>query len=283
MRSKRIAIIGVGLIGGSLGLALRRKGFDGVIEGYGRRRSTLEMALQIGAVDTIGLDFKEAGEADVVVICTPVEVIPDMVGKIAPSAKAGCVITDVGSVKRRVVERAEAILRSSNPSVPFVGGHPMAGSERSGVLAARADLFEEARCILTPTDSTPTSALDVVREMWEFVGARTLILSPLRHDQLIAAASHLPHISASALAETVGKMGEALDLAATGFKDTTRVASGSPGIWKEILSQNADMIVPMIDALIEALVQYRRLLSSGDAEGLKRKLEIAKRIRESVN
>jgi len=283
MRPERIAIIGVGLIGGSLGLALRRKGFDGVIEGYGRQRSTLELALQIGAVDTVSLDLEEAGGADVVVICTPVDVIPDMVGRIAPSAKAGCVITDVGSVKRKVVERAEAILRSANPSVPFVGGHPMAGSERSGVLAAKADLFEDARCILTPTDLTPPSALDVVREMWEFVGARTLILSPHRHDQLIAAASHLPHVSASALAETVGKMDKALDLVATGFKDVTRVASGSPKLWREILSQNADMIVPMIDTLIEVLIEYRRLLSNGDAEGLERKLEIAKRIRESVN
>jgi prephenate dehydrogenase len=283
MRARKIAIIGVGLIGGSLGLALKRHGFNGVIEGYGRRRSTLDLALQLGAVDMVSLEVEEAGQADIAVICTPVEVIPEMVERIAPGARLGCVITDVGSVKRCVVERAETIIESLDSPASFVGGHPMAGSEKSGVLAARADLFEGAKCILTPTDSTPQEAIELVEEMWRQVGARTLILSPQKHDHLIAAASHLVHLSASALAETVGKVNGALELAATGFRDTTRVASGLPYLWREILSQNADMLLPMIDALIEVLAEYKTLLSADDAKGLEKKLEIAKRIRDSVN
>ena len=157
MRPERIAIIGVGLIGGSLGLALRRKGFDGVIEGYGRQRSTLELALQIGAVDTISLDLEEAGGADVVVICTPVDVIPDMVGRIAPSAKAGCVITDVGSAKGNVVRCAHNVF-GEMPS-RFVPGHPIAGSELSGVTAAKSTLFRRHKVILTPLKNTDAQAL----------------------------------------------------------------------------------------------------------------------------
>jgi len=282
---KNITILGVGLIGGSLGLALKKHNFSGNIMGLGRRLSTLEIALKKGAVDKITLDFAGAIEpADIVVISTPVELIAPMAEQVAKHAKDECIITDVGSVKRIPISIIESFLPED---LHFVGAHPMAGSEKSGAVAARADLFENAICILTPNEKTNPKAFEMIKSLWQTVGSNITIMSPAEHDFLIAAASHLPHLTACLLAQTVGDIrnsaGDALDFTATGFSDTTRIASGSPEMWKGIFMQNADMLIPMIEQLMANLEEFKKILADKDESQLEKILKKAKRIRDSTS
>jgi prephenate dehydrogenase len=292
---RNITILGVGLIGGSLGLALKEKGFRGEIIGLGRRMNTLEIALERGAVDQVTTEF-EVGvrHADLVVVGTPVDLIPTMVqriarcfGEVRGADTTPLLITDVGSVKQHVVETIEHLLALPEyHPLHFVGSHPMAGSEKTSVAAARVDLFERAKCIVTPTDNTHPQALQVVTDLWKFVGARTYHLSPSEHDTLIAGASHLPHLIASILTNTVGQIGsdtaQALDFAASGFRDTTRIAAGSPEIWTGIFMQNAHSLLPMIDAVIENLTAFKALLENQDTAGIERVLIHSKILRNTL-
>ena len=284
-RIQNITILGVGLIGGSLGLALKKHNFSGTIVGLGRRLSTLEIAKKKGAVDRITLDFAEAIEsADIVVISTPVKLIAPMAKQVAKYARAGCIITDVGSVKRMPISIIESFLPEN---LHFVGGHPMAGTEKSGAVAAQADLFENALCILTPTERTNPKSLEMIESFWRTTRANITVMSPTEHDFLIAAASHLPHLTACLLAQTVGDIrnsaGNALDFTATGFSDTTRIASGSPEMWKGIFMQNADMLIPMIEQLMENLEAFKKILADKDESQLEKILGQAKRVRDSIN
>ena len=285
---RNITILGVGLIGGSLGLALKAKGFRGEITGLGRRMQTLDIALERGAVDNATTDF-QAGiyDADLVVVGTPVDLIPEMVQRIAEirtAAPRPLLITDVGSIKDQIVEEIENF--RADPNLHFVGSHPMAGSEKTSVAAARADLFGGARCIVTPTDNTHPQALKLVTDLWQFVDTQVCYLSPADHDLLIAGASHLPHLIASILTNTVGDIGndraKALDFAATGFRDTTRIAAGSPEIWRAILMQNARALLPMIDSTIENLAAFKTLLESQDEVEIERLLAHAKTLRDTL-
>ena len=289
---RKITILGVGLIGGSLGLALKAKGFQGEIIGLGRRMSTLEMALERRAIDRATTDF-EVGirDADLVVIGTPVDLIPAMVQHVREVRTPGSnplLITDVGSVKGQIVETVDRLLAAQNPhqNLHFVGSHPMAGSEKTGVEAARANLFDGARCIVTPTDNTHPLALQMVMELWRCVGAKLYLLSPNQHDTLIAGASHLPHLIASVLTNTVGQIenesAKALDFTATGFRDTTRIAAGSPEIWTGIFMQNAPALLPLIDAVIENLTQFKTLLENQDSGEIERVLMRSKILRDSL-
>ncbi|MBI1927144.1 prephenate dehydrogenase/arogenate dehydrogenase family protein [Candidatus Poribacteria bacterium] len=269
---RKITILGVGLIGGSLGLALKAKGFQGEITGLGRRMSTLEVALERRAIDYATTDF-EAGirDADLVVIGTPVDLIPAMVqrvGEVRAPDSTPLLMTDVGSVKGQIVEEIERLLIPRNPhqNLHFVGSHPMAGSEKTGVEAARADLFAGARCIVTPTDKTHPLALRVVMALWRFVGAKLYLLSPAQHDALIAGASHLPHLIASVLTHTVGQIESA----------------GSPEIWTGIFMQNAPALLPLIDTMIENLTQFGTLLENRDSDGIARVLMHSKILRDSL-
>ena len=285
---RNITILGVGLIGGSLGLALKAKGFRGEITGLGRRMQTLDIALERGAVDNATTDF-HAGlyEADLVVVGTPVDLIPEMVQRIAEiwtSDPRPLLITDVGSIKGQVVETIESFL--TMPDLHFVGSHPMAGSEQTSVAAARADLFDGAKCIVTPTDNTHPQALKLVTDLWQSVDTQVCHLSPTEHDLLIAGASHLPHLIASILTNTVGDIGnekaKALDFAATGFRDTTRIAAGSPQLWKAIFMQNARSLLPMIDSMIENLTEFKALVENQDDVQIERVLEHAKILRDTL-
>ena len=285
---RNITILGVGLIGGSLGLALKAKGFRGEITGLGRRMQTLDIALERGAVDNATTDFY-AGihEADLVVIGTPVDLIPEMVQRIAEiwlSDPRPLLITDVGSIKGQVVEAIEGFLTA--PDLHFIGSHPMAGSEQASVAAARADLFDGAKCIVTPTDNTHPQALKLVTGLWQSVDTQVCYLSPTEHDLLIAGASHLPHLIASILTNTVGDIGndkaKALDFAATGFRDTTRIAAGSPQLWRAIFMQNASALLPMIDATIKNLDEFKALLENRDDVEIERLLAHAKTLRDTL-
>ena len=276
----RITIWGVGLIGGSLGLALKKNGFQGQRVGLGRNIGRLEKALQYDAVDVVTTEMAEGLRgSDLVVLCTPVELVPVLVQHIIEvvGSQQSMVLTDVGSTKSVLVQTVEAQLREhGSNTISFVGGHPMAGSHETGVGAARATLFENATCLVTPTESTDSDSLQQVRSLWEFVGAVPHLLSPEIHDLLIGAASHLPHLIASLLTNTVANVEtehhKALDFTATGFRDSTRIAAGSPDLWTGIFSQNRDVLLSLIDDIVDNLSEFKTLLQTDNRVEIERVL-----------
>jgi prephenate dehydrogenase len=276
----RITIWGVGLIGGSLGLALKKNGFQGQRVGLGRNIGRLEKALQYDAVDVVTTEMAEGLRgSDLVVLCTPVELVPVLVQHVIEvvGSQQSMVLTDVGSTKSVLVQTVEAQLREHGlNTISFVGGHPMAGSHETGVGAARATLFENATCLVTPTESTDSDSLQQVRSLWEFVGGVPHLLSPEIHDLLIGAASHLPHLIASLLTNTVANVEtehhKALDFTATGFRDSTRIAAGSPDLWTGIFSQNRDVLLSLIDDIVDNLSEFKTLLQTDNRVEIERVL-----------
>lgn len=279
-RLRRITIWGVGLIGGSLGLALKKNGFRGQRVGLGRNMGRLEKARQHDAVDVVTTDITEGlYGSDLVVLCTPVELVPVLVQHIVEvvGSQQPMVLTDVGSTKSVLVETVEAQLREQGlDTFSFVGGHPMAGSHETGVGAARATLFENATCIVTPTENTDPDALQQIKNLWEFVGGVPHLLSPETHDLLVGAASHLPHLIASLLTNTVANVEteqhKALDFTATGFRDSTRIAAGSPDLWTGIFTQNREVLLSLIDDIVENLSEFKTLLQTNDLAEIERVL-----------
>lgn len=278
---RRITIWGVGLIGGSLGLALKKNGFQGQRVGLGRNIGRLENALEHDAVDVITTELAEGlRETDLVVLCTPVALVPMFVQQILAAVDTRhqrIVLTDVGSTKSALVDMVEAQLQEQRAdALSFIGGHPMAGSHETGVGAARATLFEKATCILTPTANTDADALALIKSLWEFVGAVPHLLSPKTHDLLVGAASHLPHLIASILTNTVANVeteeGKALDFTATGFRDSTRIAAGSPDLWTGIFTQNREVLLSLIDDIIENLTEFKTLLQTDNLAEVERVL-----------
>ena len=277
---RRITIWGVGLIGGSLGLALKKNGFRGQRVGLGRNIDRLEKARQHDAVDVVTTEVEQGVRgSDLVVLCTPVELIPVLVQQIVEvvGSQQSMVLTDVGSTKSVLVQTIEAQLRKhGSDTLSFVGAHPMAGSHETGVDAAHATLFENAACILTPTEMTHQDSLQQVKNLWEFVGAVPHLLSPETHDLLIGAASHLPHLIASLLANTVANVEaeqqKALNFTATGFRDSTRIAAGSPDLWTGIFTQNRDVLLSLIDDIVDNLTEFKTLLQTENLAEIERLL-----------
>ena len=271
MQPSRLSILGVGLLGGSIGLAAKAAAMPFRIVGYGHRPATLKRAIESGAIDESASSSKKAvAGADLVVLCTPVGLFDEMLRQIAGDLAAGAIITDVGSTKRSVVQMAEELLPSS---VHFVGSHPMAGSEKRGVEYARADLFQGARCILTPTDKTDPLALEKVDEFWRKLGMQTQRMSPQEHDLRICDVSHLPHAIAAALVAMQGD--EALPLAGKGFLDTTRIAGGDGALWRDILQDNRDNLIDALTRFRGTLDELVRLLQPDQREALAKWLDHA--------
>lgn len=283
---RRITIWGVGLIGGSIGLALKKNGFRGQRVGLGRNIGRLEYALARDAVDVVTTAVEDGiCETDLVVLCTPVDLIPELVQRIAESVapQHRIVLTDAGSTKSVLVRSVETYLQGrGSDALSFIGGHPMAGSHETGVDAAYATLFENAKCILTPTENSDPDALQLVRSLWEFVGAVPYFLSPETHDQLIGAASHLPHLIASILTNTVASVeteeGKALHFTATGFRDSTRIAAGSPDLWTGIFTQNSDALLTLIEDIVANLTEFKTLLQTDNLDEIERVLVEAQTI-----
>lgn len=277
-RIRHVTIIGVGLLGGSAGLAIRANDPAVRIAGVGRRRASLDAALSAGTIDTAHLDPTEAvSDSDLVILATPVGAFEKHLRAIAPHLKKEVIVTDVGSTKAAVVRAAERILGKGGP---FVGSHPMAGSEHKGVAFARADLFVGATCIITPTAHTPPALTDRVDRLWKNLQMRTLRMTPTQHDRTTARVSHLPHVLASLLMILPAKAD--LAAAATGFHDATRLAGGDPEMWRDILMTNRKAILSSIDAFDESLMQLRDLLELSDAPGIEKFLAAAKRRRETT-
>lgn len=267
-----IAIVGVGLLGGSLGLAAKAADPATRVVGIGRRQSSLEEALDVGAVDAVTLDPAEGvRQADLVILCTPVGRIAKLLAACLPGLPAGAVVTDVGSTKADIVAEAEAAM--GDRAGDFVGSHPIAGSEHRGVAWARADLYNQRTCVLTPTDKTRPRTLQRVRRFWQWVGMRTVKLSPADHDRALARVSHLPH----AVAASLVAMQDAsdLDLAGTGFVDTTRIAGGDPVMWRDIFLSNAPACLEALDDFAAQAAALAKLIRAGDGEGIEHLLGTA--------
>jgi len=280
----RMTIAGVGLIGGSLGAAVRAAGLAGEVVGFGRSEANLRVALERGLVDRVARDpAAAAGGADAIVLAAPVGACAPLAAAFRPHAGAGTLLTDVGSVKGTVVEELESAWAGVGP---VVGAHPIAGSEASGAAAARADLFRGRRCILTPTPATERGALARVRALWEGVGAGVEEMPPSVHDELLARVSHLPHLVAYALAAAVGEQASggrrALDYAGSGFRDTTRIAASSPELWRDIALANAPALGAALAEFRAALDRLERLVAARDAAGLEAALAAAWAVRRRL-
>ena len=284
---KQVAIIGVGLIGGSLGMILRRKGLADHIVGIGRRVENLKTAVELGAIDRYAADPKEGVQgADLVILATPVDTYDRHLKEWAHCLAPGAIVSDVGSVKGTLVEQSEAAIPAS---AHFVGAHPIAGKEKTGVAAGSDQLFKGARCILTPTKRTDPQALERIKQLWEETGSIVLTMDPHLHDQILGAVSHLPHIAAFALMNALADLRDhrlsALDLAGHsggGLRDTTRIAASSPEMWRDIFLWNRDNLVSYIDEYQRALEDLKRLIKAGDAAGIEKALERAKDEREKL-
>jgi prephenate dehydrogenase len=281
---QQVAIIGVGLIGGSLGMILKRKGLASQIVGVGRRVENLKTAVEMGAIDRYVADPKEGVQgADLVVLATPVDTYERHLKEWAACLKPGAIVTDVGSVKGELVIRSERMLPAA---AHFVGAHPIAGKEKTGVAAGSDQLFAGARCILTPTNQTNRQALEQVRQMWQETGSVVLTMDPHLHDQILGAVSHLPHVAAFALMNAlidIRAQVPGLDLAdhsGGGLRDTTRIAASSPEMWRDIFLWNRDNLVAFIESYERSLGELKRLIRDGDAAGIEKALEQAKQERE---
>jgi prephenate dehydrogenase len=263
-RLTNVSIIGVGLIGGSIGLALRRRRFTGRIVGIGRNPETLARAKKFGCVhETTTSIAQGVASANLVVVCTPVEQIPALIAEAAEHAPRGAIFTDAGSTKAAVVARTEALLHPRfDGLLPFVGSHPIAGGEKTGPEAARADLFDRRTVVITPTASTDDHATDAVEAFWRSLRGQVIRLSPQRHDEVLARTSHLPHLVASALAAATPA--EMLPLTAGGWSDTTRIAAGDPEMWRQILLANSVQTLKALADFERVLQDLRLAVEAGD-------------------
>lgn len=275
-----LSIIGVGLIGGSLARALRKAKLVGRVTGCNRNEGTLKKAIELDVIDDYSLDINEAvKDADVVVIGTPLSTTEKLLPQIVSALKDSAVLTDVGSAKGSVVEAARKVMTDKFPS--FVPGHPIAGTEQSGVEASFAELFIEHRVILTPLEETDTKAHKLITEMWQAVGADVIDLDVKHHDDVLAATSHLPHMLAYALVDCLAGMQEREEIfkyAAGGFADFTRIASSSPEMWHDICFSNRDSLLNSLELFSDHINQIKGAIEKSDSEKL---LEIFKRAKQA--
>ena len=280
---RKITIVGVGLLGGSIGLAARRRRLAWEVAGFVRRPASLKDCEKAGAVDYATTDLLTAvSNANLVILCTPLSQMRSRVVEMLPALKRGAVVTDVGSVKAGVVRELESLVQKSGAH--FVGSHPMAGAEKTGVGAARADLFVDAVCVVTPTKKSDTAAVRKVEQFWKSLGARTIQLTPEQHDLLVSRSSHLPHIVAATLVNLIFNPASPqiqTKLCANGFRDTTRIASGSPEMWRDIALANRKNLSRSLDAFISGLQEFQRVLKKSDVKAISKFLEAAKAQRDN--
>ncbi|MCA9029373.1 MAG: prephenate dehydrogenase [Planctomycetaceae bacterium] len=273
-----LAIVGVGLMGGSLALAAKQSGLAKRVIGLGRTQSKLDSAVELGILDAGTTSVAELAEAQFIVVCTPVDRIVADVQSVMNVVGQHAVVTDVGSVKQPVCD----VLGTQFPR-QFVGSHPLAGSEKGGFQHSEADLYRGRRCVVTPMLDTSEQTTEIVEQFWTTLGMDVQRMSADEHDRILAVTSHLPHVAAAALASLLTE--HEAPFAATGFRDTTRVAHGEPDLWTAILQQNSGHVHQEIGRLIDELAQYKQALETNDAESLRALLEsgcAGRRLFESV-
>lgn len=277
MKFNKIAIIGVGLIGGSIGLAVKGKRLAKEVVGVCRHKESLRRAKERRVIDKGTLDYRNAvKDAELVILATPISQIIKIVKEIIPSLRKGCLITDTGSTKSEIVRRIEEVLPKG---IYFVGAHPLAGSEKRGSNFARADLLQGAMCILTKTLKTDSSALKKIANFWKKLGSRIVVLSPRRHDQIIALMSHLPHLAAGQLVKVASAN---LAFAASGFLDTTRIASSNAEIWADIFLTNKKFVIQAIDTYVKNLELIKSLIREEDRRKLSAEFRKIKALRDGL-
>ena len=278
---KKIAIVGMGLIGGSVGMAVRKCSLF-TVTGIARRKESIEKAVEIGAIDNGTIDMKQGVKgADFLIMAVPVGVTCKLIKQILPHLESGCIITDVGSTKREIVETVDTFLPRDNF---FVGSHPLAGSEKTGIEAAKDSLFKNATCILTPGTKSSSNSVNSVKTLWEAIGMKVIIMKPEEHDHLLALTSHLPHLAAAAMVNLIAdKDKDIIPVIASGFNDTTRIASSSPTLWRDICLSNKTELASALRAFRELLKNIEDSIRNEDTPPLMGLLEKGKRIRDALN
>lgn len=277
---ERVCIIGAGLLGASLGLAMKSRGLAGHITGAGRRKESLEIAQRAGAVDAITLDdCAAARDAALVVIATPAAMVTEKLDCIRRVCPSDAIVTDVASTKRVLCAHAAATWPQPRR---FVGSHPMAGSEKFGPANARADFYEGSVCLVEQSAGIDATARAQVIALWEAVGAQVVEIDPAAHDALLARTSHIPHIVASALAAAAGDTEKIRAFIGKGFLDTTRIAASRPELWRDICLTNREAVLEGLDAVLARLNAFRNALAAADATGLERHFQDGKAAREKA-
>jgi prephenate dehydrogenase len=280
---EKIALVGVGLLGGSIGLAAKKRGLARMVEGYVRRTQSIAECLKTGAVDRADCDLSRViTGADLVILCTPIAQMGPLVSQMLPALSAGALVTDVGSVKAPVVAELEPLILRAKAQ--FIGSHPMAGAEKMGVAAAHAELFQGAICAITPGPHSEPTALARLERFWKELGAVPLQLSPDLHDDLVSRSSHLPHVVAAELANYVLSPVHAREqalLCANGFRDTTRIAAGSPEMWRDISLANRRNLARVLGVFIEDLQEFQLALERQDVQAIEEFFKQAKERRDA--
>jgi cyclohexadieny/prephenate dehydrogenase len=278
MQLHTLTIVGVGLIGGSVGLATKKNGVARHVRGVGRDPDKLLQAQRLGAIDSFALDFAEGvRDANLIVFCTPVDRIAAQILSVRAHYGPGAIVTDVGSTKANIVTQVGDGLPGN---VYFIGSHPLAGSEKQGAEHGSADLFEDRLTVLTPDAASAPHALEFVRSFWEALGARVRTMSPQEHDRALARTSHLPHLVAAALAGILP--GDWMDFAATGMRDTTRIAAGDPAVWTPILQHNRPAVLAALAQLEARLLAFRQALVNNDIALVDQLLAQGKKVRDAL-
>jgi prephenate dehydrogenase len=276
-----VTIIGVGLIGGSIGMALRARGLATEIVGVGRRETSLKTAQAVGAVDRTTTDLiTGVRQADLVIVCAPVHSIAQLVSKVAESCPTDCLITDAASTKANIIAQIEQGLVPASNGPYFVGSHPLAGDHRTGPQHARGDLFEGRVAVVTPTATTPAEVIEKASQFWRHLGASVMEMSPAEHDRVVAVTSHLPHLVAFALAGSTPE--SAGPLAARGWYDTTRIAAADPELWEQIFASNDQALLNALDNFEAMVSSLKRAILDNDKVTLVNLLQEAKRIRDAL-
>ena len=284
---KKVTIVGVGLIGGSLGMILKKNGLAEQVVGVGRTVENLELAVKLEAIDRYEQDPEQAMPGtDLVVLATPIESYASHLKRWGPLLEEGTIVSDVGSVKGPLVEQAESLMPNG---VHFVGAHPIAGKEKSGVGAATVDLYQQALCLLTPTPQTNPEALEKIRALWESAGSTVRLIDPFLHDWILGAVSHLPHITAFVLMNALSDLQQQTEddvnlfnFSGGGLRDTTRIAASSPEMWRDIFLWNKDNLVKMIESLEEHLKRMKSYIQQHDEAGVEHEIAKAREARQQL-
>jgi len=270
----KVVIIGTGLIGGSLGLALKKKKIAGTIFGLSKHQKNVSLAKKIGAIDSIAKDLKVVGGADLVILATPVEAIIDIASKIKGKLKKDCIVIDVGSTKEKIVSKLSSVIPN------FVGCHPLAGSEKRGIVNLEGDIFTGSICIITPTVLTNKRALSKIKVFWGKLGTKVFIISPKNHDQALASTSHLPHALAFNLISSIPE--KFLKLSSNSLRDVTRISGSDPNLWCQIFLSNRNNLLSAITSFQKKFTVFKLALENKDKALLMKILKKSNKQRERL-
>ena len=282
---KKVCIIGLGLIGGSIGLAMKRSKISNQIIGFARSNSTLKRAIELGLVDKVKDNLEDAvNDCDLIILATPLSTFKKLVEEMSPFLKKDCIITDTGSAKLSVIEDLRGILPNN---VEFIPGHPIAGTEESGPDAGFAELFDNRWCILTPTEENSSNAIDLIKEFWESIGSKVEIMDPLHHDKVLAITSHIPHLIAFNIVGTANNLAnvtekEVVKYSAGGFRDFTRIAASDPKMWSDIFTYNSEAVLEMLELFSNDLAKLKSAVIKKDSDLLFSNFEKTREVRKNI-